>query len=266
MIDYKTFEVEAIGSLYDCGNRLRRRKMMALIPGIRDKIVLEIGFGIGDFWIELKKRNESVYKKYIGLDVSLPNLKKAKELADDLKVYDENTLLVQGDIFTLPFDDKSVEVLICAEVLEHLDDLKAIEEMERVLRKDGYMLITLPYLGKSVKEWGHLRHYDLDMIQSLAKKTDLIIQKINIFGRFHEITWVKFKRVLYRVWGVWKKLSGSPTNYHESGFHRYFIMPLIDILLRLDDLFSSPESILGDRGYLVAVLRKRRCYEYPSTR
>lgn len=258
MIDYKSFMVEASGSLYDCGNRLRRRKMRALLPSIRDKIILEIGFGIGDFRAELKRDNTAYYKGYIGMDISFPNLAKSQQLARDLRLQCEKTLLVQADIFRLPFNDSSIDLLICAEVLEHLeDDVMAMREINRVLKTGGEAEITVPYLGEPVEGWGHLRHYDLDMIKSLAEKTDFVIQKINIFGRFHEISWVKIKRIFYRIWGVWKKFSGSERNYYESGFHRNFIMPAVDALLRIDDLFSSPKSILGSKGYMVALLKRQ---------
>lgn len=252
MIDYKSFKVEYQAALYDCGNRLRRRKMMKLLPIIKDKIVLEIGFGIGDFWIELKRHHE-ICKRYIGVDISIINLKTAIQLMQERR----GISLIQADVFNLPFRDNSVDVFICAEVLEHIDDITAMREMIRILKKRGQVLITVPYLGRPVKEWGHLRHYSLEMVTTLAREVDLIIQEINIFGRFHEITWVKIKRYFYKLWAIWKKITGVKTDYYRSVFHRHFIMHLVDYLLHLDDIFSFKKSVLGDKGYLVALLQKK---------
>ena len=94
MIDYKKFEVESKASLYDCGNRLRRRNMMALLPDVRGKIVIEFGFGIGDFRMELRKRIRSTYKEYVGVDISLLNLRAAKHIEDSLKLNDEKNAMI----------------------------------------------------------------------------------------------------------------------------------------------------------------------------
>ena len=229
--------------------------MISLLPDIRDKVVLEVGIGIGDFHIELVKRARNAYKEYIGLDISFLNLVKAKELDSNMSLAREDPSFVQANIFSLPFKNGSADILICAEVLEHLDDLKAMEEMGRVLKNGGHLLLTVPYLGEPVEGWGHLRHYDLNMIGALAAKTGFIIKKTNIFGRFHEVTWVRLKRVCYKIWELY---HGSKRDYYESGFHRYLIMPLGDMMLRIDDLFASPRCILGDKGYLVAVLEKEK--------
>lgn len=256
MIDYKTFSVEAVTSLYDCGNRLRRQNMMAVLPDLHDRVVLELGFGIGDFLIEIKNRKKAIYKRYIGVDISFPNLDKARQFINDLKLYDNKISFVQADIFKLPFEDESTDIVICAEVLEHLDDAVAMHEINRILKYKGFALITVPYLGKPVTGWGHLRHYDLDMFQSLIESSGFSLQNMRIFGRFHEISWVKFKRFLFIIWGIWKKISSSKKSYYESKFHRGLIMPIVDRILVLDGLFSRPKSILGDKGYLVALIQK----------
>ena len=50
-----------------------------------------------------------------------------------------------GDIFKLPFADNSVDILISSEVVEHLPDPRpAIAEMQRVLKPNGYAMVTTP--------------------------------------------------------------------------------------------------------------------------
>lgn len=256
MIDYKNFKVEVLGALYDCGNRLRRRKMLSLLPDTSGKIILEVGCGIGDFAIALSQK-KGIYKEYIGLDISFNNLSTAKRLINKFKLSNDISL-AQADIFRLPFKDESIDILICAEVLEHLDDIRAMKEIKRVLKKESFVLITMPYLGQLVEGWGHLRHYDLAMIKKLADDIGFVIKKFNIFGRFHEISWVKIKRLLYRMWGVWKKITHAKTDYYFSRFHRWFIIPIMDKVLFLDDLFSQPKSIIGSKGYIAVLLRKIR--------
>ncbi len=53
---------------------------------------------------------------------------------------------VHMDIQKLPFDDQVFDVIICSHVLEHVpDDKKAVKELKRVLRKDGKMIILVPF-------------------------------------------------------------------------------------------------------------------------
>jgi len=52
-----------------------------------------------------------------------------------------------GDIHSLSMKDESIDAIICKAVLEHVyDPQKAINEMYRVLRKQGKCLIYVPFL------------------------------------------------------------------------------------------------------------------------
>ena len=52
---------------------------------------------------------------------------------------------MSGDIFKLPFADNSIDILISSEVVEHLPEpLLALQEMQRVLKPNGYAMVTTP--------------------------------------------------------------------------------------------------------------------------
>jgi len=52
---------------------------------------------------------------------------------------------MSGDIFHLPFEDNSIDILISSEVVEHLPNpLPALKEMQRVLKPNAYAMITTP--------------------------------------------------------------------------------------------------------------------------
>jgi len=54
---------------------------------------------------------------------------------------------VQTDAATLPFKGETFDVAICAELLEHAPDPRPIlREVHRVLRHEGVMLVTVPFL------------------------------------------------------------------------------------------------------------------------
>lgn len=54
---------------------------------------------------------------------------------------------VQTDASSLPFRGESFDVIICAELLEHVPDpLAVLKEAHRALRSQGVLLISVPFL------------------------------------------------------------------------------------------------------------------------
>ena len=89
--------------------------------------ILDIGCGTGQ---HLKLANA------IGLDVSFPMLREAK------KKNCRN--LVQGNAENLPFPDNSFDTILCMFTVLNLCDVeKSINEMKRVLKKSGNIIISV---------------------------------------------------------------------------------------------------------------------------
>lgn len=54
---------------------------------------------------------------------------------------------VVGDIHKLPFEDEKFDIILCTEVLEHLHSPEiAINEMKRVLKKNGTLILTTRFI------------------------------------------------------------------------------------------------------------------------
>ncbi len=52
---------------------------------------------------------------------------------------------VKADICNLPFEDNSFDVILCNHVLEHIpDDIKAMQELYRVLKPSGWGIFQIP--------------------------------------------------------------------------------------------------------------------------
>ncbi len=50
------------------------------------------------------------------------------------------------DITAIPLSDKEFDVILCSEVLEHLPDpMAALDEMTRLLKEDGLLILTTPF-------------------------------------------------------------------------------------------------------------------------
>jgi O-antigen biosynthesis protein len=53
--------------------------------------------------------------------------------------------IVQGDIHQLPFDDASFDLVVCFEVIEHVEERdRVLAELRRVLTDDGLLVISTP--------------------------------------------------------------------------------------------------------------------------
>lgn len=73
--------------------------------------------------------------QYIGLDIEVSGHNHQNSKVD---------IFYNGD--TLPFDDASIDNLVCFEVLEHVFNFnELINEMYRVLKPGGKLLITVPF-------------------------------------------------------------------------------------------------------------------------
>lgn len=73
--------------------------------------------------------------KYIGTDVENESHDHSNENID---LYYDGT--------TLPFENESFDSIFSSEVLEHVPNLeKSLKELNRVLKKDGQILITIPF-------------------------------------------------------------------------------------------------------------------------
>lgn len=104
------------------------------LKGQRYDFVLDIGCGSS----YLGKTISMLCNDYIGIDLSSKNIECAK------KVY-ENGQYIVGDILHLPIKHEISDLVVCSEVLEHVSKYeKAIEELSRVLKNYGNLIITTP--------------------------------------------------------------------------------------------------------------------------
>jgi SAM-dependent methyltransferase len=59
----------------------------------------------------------------------------------------------QVDVTRIPWEDGSVDLLICSHVLEHVpDDRAAMRELCRVLSSQGHALLEVPVMGETTRE------------------------------------------------------------------------------------------------------------------
>jgi len=108
-----------------------KNQLKEFIENFHNKKILDFGCGDARYKNILSKNNS-----YTGIDVDEsghPTEDKKFDLLWDNK--------------KLPFDNDSFDVIICTEVLEHVENLDVtIKELKRVLKKKGSLFVTMPFI------------------------------------------------------------------------------------------------------------------------
>lgn len=134
--------MEYLNASNHLGGKKTTRTLMDLIMKTHDKkIVLDAGCGNGKTISYIAKR----YKNYqmVGLDISNSFLKLAKSKSSNIK---NRVDYVKADVSLLPFTDESFDLVISEDVIPFVKNKeKALSELRRVLKKDGYIAISMSF-------------------------------------------------------------------------------------------------------------------------
>lgn len=110
------------------------KEMLKLIKPLKPVRVLDAGCGEG-FSIVKLSRNK-IGKQITGIDNSKEAILLGKKMYPQLDIS-------QGNIYELNFDSNTFDLVICTEVLEHLENpVKALAELKRVSKK--YLVFSVP--------------------------------------------------------------------------------------------------------------------------
>lgn len=178
--------------------------------------VLEVGCGRGFYEHMLSYIFPDLYINAI--DINNDYLTKARNT-----VKKDNVSFLQADALHLPWKDNTFDRILSTEVLEHLpDDLTALQEMYRVLKPGGRVVITVPNnnypLSWDPINWflervfdthipsniwwaagiwaDHVRLYTKDTLSSVIKASGFEIEKIS-FSTHHCMPFSHF--ILYGI-------------------------------------------------------------------
>jgi len=219
-----------------------RLKAVSNMLSLKGKKVLDLGCGEGTYLGD--------YFNALGNNILYGDLD--LELMEKMKA--ENKIVL--DATNLPFADNAFDLIICADVLEHIkDDRTALLEIYRCVKPKGYALLMLPahsfLYSKNQIKLGHWRRYD--------KNNKLLL--------FFKNTGFKIKKVRYSVWilfpllyliqkiGDETCLYGKRGKIYKNNRIEILLSPLLNFLCWLDSIIKMPFGLS-----LIYLLEKPNCY------
>jgi len=127
-------EFDAKMNMYDTNKRMRIIfSQMLKNENLVGKELLDAGSGTGWFSQKACERGANVTSLDVGDNILQEVRKKC------------NSRLVKGDICSTEFDNCIFDYIICTEVIEHTQNpRKVVEEMHRILKKGGSLVLTTP--------------------------------------------------------------------------------------------------------------------------
>ncbi len=156
---------------------------LELISDLKIETVLDAGCGEG-FTLNKLKQN-GIGQKYEGIDYSEDAIKLGRKIYPNLDIK-------KGDIYNLLYKENSFDLIICTEVLEHLDDpQKALSDILRVSSR--YILLTVPnepwFTLFNFTQWGkdigHINHWSSFSFQKFIIHNS----KFRILRKKHPFPW-----------------------------------------------------------------------------
>ncbi len=157
-----------------------------------------------------------------------------KEKAENYTAFDlipgENIDVV-GDINHTGFADESFDTVVCTQVFEHIPAPQlAIKEIKRVLKKDGFCLLTAPFLEPYHADPHDYFRYTTEGLTSLLENEGFKIIEVAGYGPLY-IVFTEFIRLT--IFNPYKKpRRGS-----------YRIMLILKKIARFLNRFSNNQTI-----------------------
>ena len=142
--------------------------------------ILDVGCGVGHVL-----RNISPGFRKIGMDYSIESCRLSRAGGVG------GGIVLNGSTYQIPVRGASIDIVICLEVLEHLeDDSRALCEINRVLKPGGKLILSLPsthYFPEYRDLIGHLRHYRREdavrMLENFGLKVERHLEKYEGINR-----------------------------------------------------------------------------------
>jgi ubiquinone/menaquinone biosynthesis C-methylase UbiE len=218
--------------------------------------VLDVGCGPGEMILDLSRHNWNIW----GIDIANNMIELAKEKT---KKSNSKIHLSVGDIEKLEFFDNFFDLIICAGVVEYLnDDRKWLKEIVRVLKPGGVLIINITN-KYSIKNWSAAIIERMKRNKTLFSVMEFVKRKILKKGKLH---YFPFRPRLHSPNKFDKLLNKNGFQKLSHNYFSFSILPApFDTLFgfitipirRYMERYSERKMILNGTGYIVCAKLKK---------
>jgi SAM-dependent methyltransferase len=161
--------------LYHPGARHRRRLIYDIISQLNPSSICDVGCGNGAMLSLIRARYPGValYGADLSPEVVKKNLQRYPSMRFEVLNLEEGHFEAQTDL------------VICSEVVEHLNDrAPAITNLLKAVKPGGHLLLTAPAgkIFETERRWGHTTHPTVDEFQHHAASNDCEIVRLFNWG------------------------------------------------------------------------------------
>lgn len=204
---FTPLDLEVMKSGGDLRRQLRAETLIdAAEQAMRpNSFVLDAGCGTGDNLRYVSRDGTHLF----GVEYSRITAKAAKQLLAG------KAEVLSGSVTAIPFGNESFDLVLCIEVLEHIeDDQQACREIARVMKSDASLVLSLPY-----RHWfpyyytamGHFRHYKRGDVEELLEAAGLkIVRYLPNYPRWSRFA--DYAYVICRIYAIFLRLLGVRTS------------------------------------------------------
>ena len=216
------------------GRDYRFKQILALIPRGTELRVLDFGCGTGNLIYLLKE--EFPLNKYYGSDTSTEALRITKS---KIPLIETIHIKLDDNLPSMQMPEEYFDLVICSEVLEHIDnDVETVSFIYKFVKPGGKLICTVPAGPISVFDRfiGHRRHYSQASLKFTLEMGGFRNVTIRRSG-FPAINLVRIFAIISR-----KRLARQlqNNNYGETGVSGKLVK-----ILRFVFRFALEDSVLG---------------------
>jgi ubiquinone/menaquinone biosynthesis C-methylase UbiE len=207
-------------------SQLKNRKLLKKEAiKLRGKI-LDLGCGNGEYsFLMAKHKNNKIF----ALE---SNERLCKEIVNKNI---ENIEVILADGHNLPFTDNTFDACFCNTVLEHVKDPeKVIREIKRVLKKEGTLVISIPFLQEIHADPHDFQRYTPYGLKHLMEENNFIIKRIHCdFGSLNVLEYLTLGSI------IWRFRIGFKRNF-PFGYIYILFLTVLFFILKISHLVFFP--------------------------